>query len=95
MPDGKGPIVGVASKSTGQSIRLYKGKNRYNEWHHRRRCPRAQAAVLAAQPANAAVDCGVAVDQMMGEVVGRRRTVRAARRPLDIPALAGGGLSMR
>jgi type II secretory pathway pseudopilin PulG len=28
----KGPIVGVASKSTAQSIRLYKGKNRYNEW---------------------------------------------------------------
>jgi type II secretory pathway pseudopilin PulG len=27
-----GPIVGVASKNTGQSIRLYKGKNRYNEW---------------------------------------------------------------
>ncbi|RPI54639.1 MAG: hypothetical protein EHM55_10285 [Acidobacteria bacterium] len=32
MPFGKGPIVGVASKNTGQSIRLYKGKNRYNEW---------------------------------------------------------------
>ena len=31
-PFGKGPIVGVASKNTGQSIRLYKGKNRYNEW---------------------------------------------------------------
>jgi type II secretory pathway pseudopilin PulG len=28
----KGPIVGVASKNTSQSIRLYKGKNRYNEW---------------------------------------------------------------
>jgi type II secretory pathway pseudopilin PulG len=27
-----GPIVGVTSKNTGQSIRLYKGKNRYNEW---------------------------------------------------------------
>ena len=27
-----GPIVGVASKNMGQSIRLYKGKNRYNEW---------------------------------------------------------------
>jgi len=33
MPSGRGgPIVGVASKNTGQSIRLYKGKNRYNEW---------------------------------------------------------------
>ncbi len=32
MPFGKGPIVGVASKNTGQSIRLYKGKNRYSEW---------------------------------------------------------------
>ncbi len=29
---GGGPIVGVTSKNTGQSIRLYKGKNRYNEW---------------------------------------------------------------
>jgi len=27
-----GPIVGVVSKNTGQSIRLYNGKNRYNEW---------------------------------------------------------------
>jgi type II secretory pathway pseudopilin PulG len=27
-----GGIVGVASKNTGQSIRTYKGKNRYNEW---------------------------------------------------------------
>lgn len=29
---GRGPIVGVTSKNTGQSIRVYKGKNRYNEW---------------------------------------------------------------
>lgn len=27
-----GGIVGVASKNTGQSIRVYKGKTRYNEW---------------------------------------------------------------
>jgi type II secretory pathway pseudopilin PulG len=27
-----GGILGVASKNTGQSIRLYNGKNRYNEW---------------------------------------------------------------
>lgn len=32
MPFGKGPIVGVASKNPGQSIRIYKGKSRYNEW---------------------------------------------------------------
>ena len=32
-PSGRGAIVGVTSKNTGQSIRLYKGKNRYNEWH--------------------------------------------------------------
>ena len=31
-PSRGGPIIGVASKNTGQSIRLYKGKNRYNEW---------------------------------------------------------------
>ena len=31
-PSGRGTIVGVASKNTGQSIRFYKGKNRYNEW---------------------------------------------------------------
>ena len=31
-PSGTGPIVGVVSKNTGQSIRVYKGKNRYNEW---------------------------------------------------------------
>ena len=29
---GRGAIVGVTSKNTGQSIRVYKGKNRYNEW---------------------------------------------------------------
>jgi type II secretory pathway pseudopilin PulG len=29
---GRGPIVGVASKNTGQSIRTYKGKDHYNEW---------------------------------------------------------------
>lgn len=27
-----GPIVGVASKNTGESIRVYNGKQRYNEW---------------------------------------------------------------
>ena len=31
-PTGRGPIVGVASKNTGQSILIYKGKNRYDEW---------------------------------------------------------------
>ncbi len=31
-PSGRGAIVGVTSKNTGQSIRVYKGKNRYNEW---------------------------------------------------------------
>ena len=29
---GRGPIVGVASQNTGQSIRTYKGKDHYNEW---------------------------------------------------------------
>ena len=29
---GRGAIVGVTSKNTGQSIRVYKGKNRYSEW---------------------------------------------------------------
>ena len=28
----KGPIVGVASKNTGTSLRVYNGKTRYNEW---------------------------------------------------------------
>lgn len=28
----RGPIIGVTSKNTGQSIRVFKGKNRYNEW---------------------------------------------------------------
>ncbi len=32
-PTGRGAIVGVASKNTGQSILVYKGKNHYNEWH--------------------------------------------------------------
>jgi type II secretory pathway pseudopilin PulG len=32
-PTARGAVVGVTSKNTGQSIRLYKGKNRYNEWH--------------------------------------------------------------
>jgi len=31
-PSGRGAIVGVASKNTGQSIKTYKGKDRYNEW---------------------------------------------------------------
>ena len=31
-PSGRGAIVGVASKNTGQSIRTYKGKDHYNEW---------------------------------------------------------------
>jgi type II secretory pathway pseudopilin PulG len=31
-PSGRGPIVGVVSKNTGQSIKIYKGKNHYNEW---------------------------------------------------------------
>lgn len=28
----RGGVIGVASKSTGTSIRLYNGRNRYNEW---------------------------------------------------------------
>jgi type II secretory pathway pseudopilin PulG len=31
-PTARGAIVGVASKNTGQSILIYKGKNHYNEW---------------------------------------------------------------
>jgi len=31
-PSGRGAIIGVVSKNTGQSIRVYKGKTRYNEW---------------------------------------------------------------
>jgi type II secretory pathway pseudopilin PulG len=31
-PSARGAIVGVASKNTGQSILIYKGKNHYNEW---------------------------------------------------------------
>jgi type II secretory pathway pseudopilin PulG len=31
-PSGRGAIVGVASKNTGQSIKTYKGKDHYNEW---------------------------------------------------------------
>jgi len=31
-PTGRGAIVGVASKNTGQSIKTYKGKDHYNEW---------------------------------------------------------------
>jgi len=31
-PSGRGAVIGVVSKNTGQSIRVYKGKNRYNEW---------------------------------------------------------------
>jgi type II secretory pathway pseudopilin PulG len=31
-PSKAAPIIGVMSKNTGQSIRVYKGKTRYNEW---------------------------------------------------------------
>ena len=31
-PSGRGQIIGVVSKNTGQSICLYNGKNKYNEW---------------------------------------------------------------
>jgi type II secretory pathway pseudopilin PulG len=31
-PSGRGPVIGVVSKNTGQSIRVYKDKTRYNEW---------------------------------------------------------------
>jgi type II secretory pathway pseudopilin PulG len=29
---GAGPIIGVSSRSTAQSLRLYNGRNHYNEW---------------------------------------------------------------
>lgn len=29
---GAGPIIGVVSRSTGESMRLYNGRGRYNEW---------------------------------------------------------------
>ena len=32
FPSTSGSIIGVASKNTGESIRIYKGKQRYNEW---------------------------------------------------------------
>jgi type II secretory pathway pseudopilin PulG len=32
-PTARGAIVGVASKNTGQSILVYKGKDHYDEWH--------------------------------------------------------------
>src|SRR5688572_27986176 len=31
-PSGRGAVIGVVSKNPGESIRLYKGKNHYNEW---------------------------------------------------------------
>jgi type II secretory pathway pseudopilin PulG len=31
VPTG-GPIIGVTSRSTAQSVRVYNGRNRYNEW---------------------------------------------------------------
>jgi len=31
-PMGAGPIVGVVSRSTAESMRLYNGRGRYNEW---------------------------------------------------------------
>lgn len=31
-PIGAGPIIGVVSRSTGESLRLYNGRGRYNEW---------------------------------------------------------------
>lgn len=31
-PTGAGPIVGVVSRSTGESMRLYNGRGKYNEW---------------------------------------------------------------
>jgi type II secretory pathway pseudopilin PulG len=39
-----GGIVGVTSKNTGQSIRTYKGKNKYNEWEFIGRDPEAGGA---------------------------------------------------
>lgn len=32
LPAGAGPIIGVASTSTEESLRLYNGRGRYNEW---------------------------------------------------------------
>jgi len=31
-PTGAGPIVGVVSRNSGESMRLYNGRGRYNEW---------------------------------------------------------------
>ena len=32
LPTGAGPIIGVVSTSTEESLRLYNGRGRYNEW---------------------------------------------------------------
>ena len=32
VPSGAGPIIGVVSASTEESLRLYNGRGRYNEW---------------------------------------------------------------
>ena len=88
-PSGRGAIVGVASKNTGQSIRIYKGKTRLQRmavhrhgavvacrWSGRRRAaPVAQVVVDAADPTDA---------------VGRRADAEALTAAADVETASSG-----
>lgn len=47
---GVGPIAGVASRSTEESLRIYNGRNRYDEWIFAPGMPRVIGRPLTPQP---------------------------------------------
>jgi type II secretory pathway pseudopilin PulG len=48
---GAGPIIGVVSRSTDESMRLYNGRNKYNEWMFVSTAATQQAGAPAGGPA--------------------------------------------
>ena len=78
---GAGPIIGVSSRSTAQSLRLYNGRNHYNEW----------LFVSTAATRNAGGGAGTQTPGMSGPGRGGRGGQPLA--PGRGPGIAPGGLN--
>ncbi|MGH9254973.1 MAG: type II secretion system protein [Vicinamibacterales bacterium] len=78
---GGGPIIGVSSRSTAQSLRLYNGRNRYNEWAFVSTAATRQAGAPTGGPAPG-----------LGGPPGRGG--RGAQPPLGGPGREGRGIGL-
>ncbi|MBI2187444.1 MAG: hypothetical protein HYU37_10075 [Acidobacteria bacterium] len=95
-PTGAGPIVGVVSRSTAESMRLYNGRGRYNEWMFVSTAATQQPGIPAGAgapglPGVAPGGRGRGADQGVPGRGGRGRGDVPGRTPFDRPGPPGRG----